>query len=150
MSMYGGAGERELQDALSDELAGAQALRRLLQREAEVLATLRQAEDLSEVTEQKRTAVAGLHAAAHRRDAALAALGLVADASGMEAFMAAEASAPLRALWRRLQDEIRACADLNRRNELLNQGGQRRVRQLLRLMRGEPAEPLTYERLART
>ncbi|MEJ2479611.1 MAG: flagellar export chaperone FlgN, partial [Acidihalobacter sp.] len=94
--------------------------------------------------------VAALQTAAERRNSAVAAWGFAGSAAGVVAFMnTREPTAELRELWRRLEAEITACAELNRHNEIVNRGGQRRIQQLMRLLRGESAEPLTYEQLAR-
>jgi flagellar biosynthesis/type III secretory pathway chaperone len=142
--------QRSLFDALRDELSGAESLRAVLEREAEVLTSL-QIEDIGAVVAQKQEMVAALQEAAERRNAAVEALGFKADASGVMAFMEqGEPTAALQGVWRRLEAEISACAELNRHNEMLNRGGQRRIQQLMRLLRGEPAEPLTYDQLARS
>lgn len=148
--MSGEVGQRSLFDALRGELSGAQSLRAVLEREAEVLTSL-QVEDLNAVVEDKQTAVAALQAAATRRNQAVENLGFPGDASGVVAFMnQGEPTSALKGIWRRLEAEIAACAELNHHNEILNKGGQRRIQQLMRLLRGEPAEPLTYEQLARS
>ncbi|WP_455384559.1 flagella synthesis protein FlgN [Acidihalobacter prosperus] len=141
--------QQSLFDALREELSGAQALRAVLEREADVLKSL-QVDDLDAVVEDKRIAVAALQAAAEKRNAAVTMLGFAGSADGVVAFMdTGEPTAELRGLWRRLETEIGACAELNRHNEIVNRGGQRRIQQLMRLLRGESAEPLTYEQLAR-
>lgn len=136
-------------DTLKDELSGAQALRGVLEREAEVLTSL-QVDELDGVVEAKQTAVATLQTLADRRNAAVGALGFQSDATGVVTFMKQGAPTPaLQELWGQLEVEITACSELNRHNEMLNRGGQRRIQQLMRLLRGESAEPLTYEQLAR-
>jgi flagellar biosynthesis protein FlgN len=141
--------QESLFDALREELSGAEALRAVLEREADVLKALEIA-DLDAVVDDKRVAVAALQTAAERRNSAVAALGFAGSAAGVVAFMnTREPTAELRELWRRLEAEITACAELNRHNEIVNRGGQRRIQQLMRLLRGESAEPLTYEQLAR-
>ncbi len=136
-------------DTLRDELSGATALRGVLEREAEVLASL-DVDDLDVVVEAKQAAVAALQVLADRRNAAVGALGFQSDAAGVVAFMRQGGQTPaLQEVWRQLETEIAACSELNRHNEMLNRGGQRRIQQLMRLLRGESAEPLTYEQLAR-
>ena len=137
-------------EALKDELSGATALRGVLEREAEVLTSLR-VDELDVVVEAKQAAVATLQSLADRRNAAVGALGFQSDATGVVAFMRQGGPAPaLQEVWRQLETEIATCSELNRHNEMLNRGGQRRIQQLMRLLRGESAEPLTYEQLARS
>lgn len=141
--------QRPLLAALQTELSGAQALRGLLEHEAELLGSM-QLTELEALVEAKRNAVAGLQEAAQRRNEAVAALGYAAKAEGVVAFMTeGHPVAELDALWERLKAVTAVCAELNARNERLNRGGQRQFRQLIRLMRGEPAEPLTYDELVR-
>lgn len=144
------ARQTALYEALKDELSGATALRDVLEREAEVLTSLR-VDELDVVVEAKQAAVATLQSLADRRNAAVGALGFQNDATGVVAFMRQGGPTPaLQEVWRQLETEIAACSELNRHNEMLNRGGQRRIQQLMRLLRGESAEPLTYEQLARS
>ncbi|APZ43035.1 flagella synthesis protein FlgN [Acidihalobacter ferrooxydans] len=138
----------QLLQALESELSAAVALRSLLSREEATLSEGR-LDDLEALIRAKEAAIENLDSASEHRTALAKGL---SHGGGVESLIeqlcGADASGhPLQELWPRLRSEIEACAELNRQNEILNRAGQRRVKQLLRLMNGQPIDPLTYEGL---
>lgn len=137
-----------LREALESELSSAIVLRNLLSRESSVLREW-QPEELAALTREKETAIIKLQTASQRRIAITQALG---QDGGLETLIEGlghdDGNEPLGLLCQHLKSELEACMELNRQNEILNRSGQRRVHAVLRLLSGQPGEPLTYEDLA--
>ncbi|WP_156782726.1 flagella synthesis protein FlgN [Acidihalobacter yilgarnensis] len=136
--------ESMLLSILGEEFAAMTRLREILETESDALERL-QVEALLSLADAKQALIQSLEASGERRAALLAGLGYGADPVGMDRYLSI-APAEVAAAWRVLVDETTRCEALNRRNGALNNSGQRQVRRLLRVLRGEPVEPATYDR----
>lgn len=143
------SGQQALLIELQNLLKGVSELHSILESESALLNAI-QTEELVILTGAKQMCLTTLQEMTDQCHQVVATLGVQADAGGLSAFMDSDLPNPeLRTVWLRLQKQIEACAEINHNNEMLNQNGQRRITQLMRLLRGESADPLTYEQLVR-
>ncbi|MEJ2059490.1 MAG: flagellar protein FlgN [Gammaproteobacteria bacterium] len=135
---------RELESLIAGELARARELHDLLVEEAGALARL-QHERLLELVAAKQTVVEAFEALARRRHDLMRRAGWDADAAALKRLMQDSAAPPsLVRCFDQLVETTSVCADLNTRNARLNQNGEAQLLRLLRVLRGQPAEPDTY------
>ena len=123
--------------------------RSILEQEAEYLSSV-QTEELSELSQDKLACMASLQETTSLCHQEVEKLGFPGNAAGLTAFMESnKPEAELCRVWHLLKEKITICAEINQTNERLNQNGQERIQKLLRLLRGQSADPLTYEELIR-
>ncbi len=135
-------------DLLRQRLGQWKRLLGLLKQESKALET-HDATSLIKITEEKTKILDAIHAEESSSNARAQTSG--SGKAGRSRFTeeaAKEEEPELNALLKSLYAVENECMSVNRHNQILNLRGRQRLEQVLALMRGEPAEPVTYDHLA--